>query len=232
MAGGNNTITLRDGGRRVMLGADGKLSGLETLPAAYQELVREVLTSQRLRFVPAKLPNDGQPGVRLGPGEGESFKLLEPVGRLLVSDRPTVKWEPVPGAEGYTIFIRGLGSDFQIESEPTAQAQWTPTTPLPRGHTYSWAVEAVKEGRRLRAPAPEASAALFKILEESKNEELARAKRASGGSHLVMAALYSRHGLTTEAGVELQALRAENPRSQLVSKLIERLRSARAAQPR
>jgi hypothetical protein len=215
----------------VILSADGNLSGLGSVPAAYQELVREALSSQRLRFVPAMLPNTGQPGVRLGPGEGESFRLLEPIEKVVLTDRPTLKWEPVAGAERYTVFIRGLGSDIRVESEPKTEAQWTLNMPLPRGNTYSWAVEAVKDGRRLRAPAPEAPAAQFKILEGSKSEELARAKRASSGSHLVMAALYSRHGLTTEAEAELQALRAENPRSQLVSKLIERLRSARVAQP-
>jgi hypothetical protein len=227
MAGGKSTIVstivLRDGGRRVILGADGNLSGLESVPAAYQELVREALTSQRLRFVPAKLPNSKQPGVRLGPGEGESFNLFEPVGKALLSDRPTLKWEPVPGAERYIVFVRGIGSDFQIESEPTAETQWTTTTALPRGHTYSWAVEAVKEGRRLHAPAAEAPAAHFKILERSKSDELARGKRASGGSHLVMAALYAKYGLLAEAEAELQALRGKNARSQVVAKLTKSL---------
>jgi hypothetical protein len=227
MAGGDNTVVstvvLRDGGRRVILGADGNLSGLESVPAVYQELVRDALTSQRLRFVPAMLPTSRQPGVRLSAGEGESFRLYEPVGKVVLFDRPTLKWEPVPGAERYTVFIRGLGSDFQIESEPTTQAQWTPNTPLPRGHTYSWAVEAVSEGRRLRAPAPEAPAAHFKILEKLKRDELSRARRASGGSHLVMAALYAKLGLLAEAEEELRALRATNPRSQVIAKLVKSL---------
>jgi hypothetical protein len=195
------------------------------VPAAYQELVREALISRRLRLF-RQAAEYAPPGVRLGLARAKASSYWNQSKRLL-ADRPTLKWEPVPGAERYIVFVRGLGSDFQIESDPTTETQWTTTTALPRGRTYSWAVEAVKEGRRLHAPAPEAPAAHFKILEGSKSDELVRAKRASSGSHLVMAALYSRYGLTANAEAELRALRAENRKSQVVSRLIKSLTTPR-----
>jgi hypothetical protein len=222
MAGANSPIVLRDAGRQLVLDEDGKLSGVDSLPVAYQQMIREALTSQRIRFVAVPLSSSAQAGIRLGgPDAGESFRLLAPLRTAVLSDRPTFRWEPLKGAEVYRVFVRDLARDTEVESEPTTETNWTPREPLARGHVYSWAVEAVKDGRRIHAPSLKAPNAEFKVLEAEKADDLARARKS--GSHLVLALLYARYGLAAEARAELKALQQANPRSQLVSKLINRL---------
>ena len=89
------------------------------------------------------------------------------------------------------------------------------------GHTYAWSVEAVKEG--IHAPSAQAADARFKILEKAKGDELTRAKSSFGSSHLVMGIMYARDGLVSEAAPELESLRSENPRNQLVRRLVRSL---------
>ncbi|HEU4388564.1 MAG TPA: hypothetical protein VFV34_12255 [Blastocatellia bacterium] len=223
-----SAVVLRDGGREVTLDESGKLSGLESVPAAYHKLVREALRFQRIRFVPVQLPRTERPGPRLGVSdEGETFRLLEPLRTVVLSDRPTFRWEKLEGAESYVVFVRKLGSDSEVESEPTTETQWTPRAPLKRGHAYVWAVEALKGGRRVYAFQANGSEAEFAILDEASVGMLSQAKIMSGGSHLIMALLYAKHGLATEAELELQTLLGENRRSKLIETLIKNFRSAR-----
>ena len=221
-------ILLTDGGRRITLDAQGNLAGLDSVPLNYVSLVREALTDERVRIVDARLPGQGGTHVR-GSGDVETFKLSSPVGVAVLSERPVFKWEPFAGAERYVVFVRDLTSDVEIESKGLTATEWTPDSPLVRGHTYGWAVEAVKEGRRIHAPPAQAADARFKILEKAKVDELTRAKSASGGSHLVMGIMYARHGLVAEAEAELEVLRAENPKNQVVGRMVKSLRLQRRA---
>jgi hypothetical protein len=145
----------------------------------------------------------------------------------VLSERPTFKWEPLAGAERYVVFVRDMTSDVEIESQAITGTEWTPEASLMRGHTYAWAVEAVKDGRRIHAPAAQSADARFKILDKTQADELTRAKSAAVGSHLVMGIMYARYGLVNEAETELRTLRAENPRNQVVGRLVKSLRSKR-----
>src|SRR5262249_9185979 len=148
----------------------------------------EALSSQRIRFIPAQLPKTEKPGTRLGvTDESESFRLLGPLGTVVLSDRPTFKWEPLEGAGVYTVFVRDLSSDTETESEPIGGTSWRPRESLGRGHAYSWVVEAMKSGRRILASSLKAPHAEFRVLEAEKVEDLAHAKKI--GSRLVMALL-------------------------------------------
>ena len=221
-------VLLTDGGRRITLDSRGNLAGLDSVPANYVSLVREALIDERVRIVDARFPGQTAAHVR-GSGDVESFRLSSPVGAAVLSERPVFKWEPLPGAERYVVFVRDLTSDVEIESKAITATEWTPDSPLVRGHTYGWAVEAVKDGRRIHAPSAQAADARFKILDKAKVDELSRAKSASGGSHLVMGIVYARHGLVAEAEAELEVLRTENPKSQVVGRMVKSLRLQRRA---
>jgi hypothetical protein len=217
-------VLLTDNGRRITLDSEGNLRGLDSVPVNYVSLVREALTDERVRVVDARLPGNSGARVR-GAGEGETFRLWSPVGVTVLAERPAFKWEPFAGAERYVVFVRDLTSDAEIESPAITGTEWTPEAPLKRGHTYAWAVEAVKGGSRIHAPSAQAADAKFKILDKTKADELTRAKSASGGSHLVMGIVYARYGLVREAEAELESLRSENPRNQTVGRLVKSLRS-------
>jgi hypothetical protein len=219
-------LLLTDGGRRIILDSQGNLSGLDSVPLNYVSLVKEALTDERVRIIDPRFPGQAGTHVR-GSGEGESFRLWSPVAAAVLSERPTFKWEPLAGAERYVVFVRDLTSDIEIESQAITGTEWTPEAALMRGHAYGWAVEAAKEGRRIHAPSAQSADARFKILDKTKADELTRAKSASGGSHLVMGILYARYGLVTEAETEMEKLRSENPRNQVVGRLVKSLGSKR-----
>ena len=217
-------VALTDGRRRITLDTEGNLGGLDSVPLDYVSLVKEALTDERVHIVEARFP--GQAGTHArGSGGDETFRLRSPVGVVVLSDRPSFKWKPLPGAERYVVFVRDLTSDVEIESQATTATEWTPETPLMRGHAYAWAVEALKEGRRIHAPAAQATDARFRILDKTKGDELTRAKSASDGSHLVMGIMYARYGLVGEAESEMEMLRAENPNNQVVARIVRSLRS-------
>jgi len=95
-----------------------------------------------------------------------------------------------------------------------------PEKPLERGHTYSWTIVAtLKNGNRVYVPGSGSPPAKFKILDKSATTELERAKSESTGSHTLMAILYARHGLVGDAKKELKALKAENPKAQIITRL-------------
>ncbi|PYT05577.1 MAG: hypothetical protein DMF60_11525, partial [Acidobacteria bacterium] len=160
-------LRLNDGIGQVALDENGIVQGLDALPSELKTAVQTALRSARLQVAPGPAVNIGRVGTLLGDGGStETFKLITPVSSVVLSNIPAFKWEPLPGATGYTVLVRDVNTGQEIESELLSDTQWTPKAPLVRGHTYAWMVEAVKEGRRLRAPALNQPYAGFKVLEK------------------------------------------------------------------
>lgn len=221
-------ISLNDEGRNIVLDREGNLSGLGSVPAGYLALVKNALISEQIPLVLPRLPYTGHSGTQRGvSSEGKNFKLRTPVGIAVLSRQPTFKWQPLAGAEKYVVFVRDLTSEDEIRSEPISVARWTVTEPLVRGHAYAWAVEAHKKGERIQSPAPQSPEAKFKVIESAKADELSVAKNNSGGSHLLMAILYAKHGLAREAAAELQRLKEQNPNSRILEKFVRNFRPTR-----
>lgn len=78
----------------------------------------------------------------------------------------------------------------------------------------------MKDGREVVVPEPPAPEARFKVLEQAKVEELARARRQFADSHLTLGLLYAQAGLKDKAVQELQALVDANQSSPLAHKLL------------
>jgi hypothetical protein len=112
-----------------------------------------------------------------------------------------------------------------VTSSPqVTTVSWTSTQPLPRGHVYSWQVKAAKDGQETTVPRPPAPQAKFRVVEQSKANELAKAKRAYGSSHLTLGLLYAEAGLLREAEHEFRLLQKANPQSEIIRKLLRQLR--------
>ena len=58
--------------------------------------------------------------------------------------------------------------------------EWTLPSTLARGRIYIWQVRATKEDQQVVAPSPAAGRAKFKVLEQSKIQQIALAKRSGG----------------------------------------------------
>jgi hypothetical protein len=85
-----------------------------------------------------------------GQGEGIAFALLSPLSTIVATDRPTFRWQPLRGAESYTVTVLDEHFNVLIASEPLTAISWTISRPLPRGASYRWQVTAPRPRRRRR----------------------------------------------------------------------------------
>ena len=218
---------LQDGDGQVTLDREGNLSGAGHLPPAYQQMIRKALTGQELersRLLAGLIPP------RLWPrGDGAArrveFSVIEPVGVVTLSDRPTFRWSQLNGATEYVVEVYDERFGLAAASPQITDHSWTAPKPLKRGGIYYWQVKAVKGGRELKAPRPPAPQAKFRVLDAAKANELAQARRGYASWRLVLGLLYVRAGLLDEAEREFRALREANPNSELTHRLLKQVRT-------
>lgn len=229
-AGGMLIAQLNDGGGQVILDREGKLSGTDNLPPAYQQMVKGALTDQRFEKSPllAGLVRPGSGTIRGGDSQDGKFSPIEPVGKVILTDRPAFRWSRLDGATGYLVEIYDDTFTLVATSPQLSDGSWTPPQSLRRGGIYSWQVKAIKDGQELIAPRPPAPQAKFRILDQAKANELMRARRAYASSHLTLALLYLKAGMLDEAERELRVLQKANPNSEIVSRLLSNLRASRS----
>jgi hypothetical protein len=88
-------------------------------------------------------------------------------------------------------------------------------------------VKAIKEGQEVTSPRPPAPQAKFRVLDQAKANEIARAKRDFASSHLTLGLLYADAGLLREAEQEFRSLRRANPDSDVARNLLRQVQSLR-----
>ena len=215
---------LNDGTGVLSLDQQGKLSGAEDLPPAYQELMRKALTSQRIERSSQLQGLTRPPSSLMGANEEREFSVLGPAGIVLISDRPVFQWSRLEGATGYTVEVYDEQFKQVMASPEIASLSWTATQSLSRGQVYSWQVKAVKDGQEVTVPRPPAPQAKFRVIDQGRLNEILAAEQAYGSSHLTLALLYAKSGLLNEAEQELRVLQKANPQSEIVKKLLRQLR--------
>ena len=217
---------LNDGGGVVTLDQDGKLTGAEALPPAYQDLLKKALTSQKIER-PSQLQGLTRPRSSLMGSDNQTkeFSLREPVSSVLLTNRPTFRWSTMEGATGYVVEVYDPQFKLVSSSPQLTTSSWTTT--LERGKIYSWQVKASKDGLEVTAPRPPAPQAKFRILDQAKVNELAQAKRAYASAHLILGLLYAEAGLLKEAEQQFRLLQRANPTSPLPRNLLRQVQSMR-----
>ncbi|HYV11272.1 MAG TPA: tetratricopeptide repeat protein [Pyrinomonadaceae bacterium] len=215
---------LNDGTGVLSLDQQGRLSGAEDLPPAYQELMRKALTSQRIERSSQLQGLTRPPSSLMGANEEREFSVLEPAGVVLINDRPAFRWSRLEGATSYVVEVYDEQFKRVLVSPSIATLSWTATQPLPRGQVYSWQVKAVKDGEEVTVPRPPAPQAKFRVIDQGRLNEILAAEQAYGSSHLTLALLYARAGLLDEAERQLRLLQMANPKSEIVRKLLRQLR--------
>lgn len=194
------------------------------VPPAYQELVRKALTSQRIERS-SQLQGLTRPSSSLmGANEKQEFSVLAPAGIVLMNDRPKFRWSRLEGATGYVVEVYDEQFKRVMVSPELTTVSWNAMQSLPRGAVYLWQVKAVKNGQEVTVPRPPAPQAKFRVIDETRLDEILKAKRAYGSSHLTLALLYAKAGLLNEAEQELRLLQRANPQSEIVRKLLRQLR--------
>lgn len=216
---------LNDGAGVVSVDQEGKLSGADNLPPSYQELVKRALTSQKIERS-SQLQGLTRPSSALmgGNDQAREFSVVEPAGVVLMSDRPAFRWTRFEGASNYVVEVYDEQFKLVTSSPQITTLSWTTTQSLPRGQMYSWQVKAVKDGQEITVPRPPAPQAKFRVIDQGRMNEIARARRAYGSSHLTLGLLYAEAGLLREAEQEFRLLQKANPQSEIVRKLLRQVR--------
>lgn len=217
-------VSLDDGGGRVIVDAKGNLSGLATTPQN-EQAIRNALLSERVTLPVSLRSLRGSNGTLMG-SEQQEFKLIAPIGSVIEADRPTLRWSALPGATSYTVMIYDESLAKAATSPAITSTEWTSPTSLARGKTYVWQVRALKDGEEVVAPAASRSRAKFRVLEQSKLDEIRRAKSTNGNSHLMMGVVYAEAGLVEEAEREFVELVKANPQSATARKLLASVRGS------
>lgn len=212
-------LALNDGGGRVILDQEGRLIAQHPLPPAYEQMIRRALTTGRVE-TPDLAALNVKTGSLMGGGENALFKLLEPVAKVIESNQPDFRWQPLAGAASYTVTVYDADFNRVMTSPLLTGTEWRMQPPLPRGAIYSWQVKAMKDGREVIVPEPPAPEARFKVLEQAKAAELARARRQFADSHLTLGLLYAQAGMLDESERELRMLVDANQASSLARKLL------------
>jgi hypothetical protein len=223
-------IKLNDGGLSLALDAQGRLTGAAQWPSEYRQMAEDALSNQKAPKT-ALLAGLSRPGSPLmgSADEGQRFAVIEPAGKVMLTDRPTLKWTRLGGAEGYVVEIYDAQFKLVSSSPSLTEISWTAPN-LARGQVYSWQVKAISGGQEFIAPLPTAPQAKFRILDQAAAAEIARARRDYASSHLLLGLLYARSGLLAEAEQEFHALQKANPDSpgsEIARKLMASLPSPR-----
>ena len=220
---------LNDGGRVLTLDQQGKLSGIEDLPPAYQSLVTKALSSQEIERSPALQGLTRPPSSLMGSGDpNNQFSIVGPAGDVLLTNQPTFRWKALADATGYVVEVYDPQFKLVASSPQLTDLSWTTT--LAHGNVYAWQVKAIKDGEEVTAPRPPAPQAKFRILDATKANELARAKRSFRSSHLILGLLYADAGMLSEAEREFRLLRNANPNSDLARNLLRKIQALRKAE--
>ena len=218
-------VALNDGGGRVTLDKEGNVTGVAP---PFQQSVKQALTAQRVETPKILAELIGKSSVLMGPAdEGHPIALLEPVGKVTMSDRPTFRWRSLAGAGSYVVRIYDADFNEVAASPRLSETSWTVARALERGRTYSWQVTARAGDKEVTSPVKPAPEARFMTLDQARANELANAKSAAAGSHLTLGVLYAQAGLLDDAERELQALLRANPKSTLAQSLLRSVRAKR-----
>ena len=218
---------LNDGEGELTLDQEGKFSGADDLPMAYQSMLREAITARRIERSSQLKGLSRPPSSLMGAdNQGSEFSVIEPVGKVLMSDQPTFRWSPMEGATVYVVEVYDSKFNLVAASPQLANRSWSPPA-LSRGKTYAWQVKAIIDGQEFTSPRPPAPQAGFRILDQAKANELAKARRAYPSSHLTLGLLYAEAGLLKEAEQELRALQKANPNSEIARSLLNQVQALR-----
>jgi hypothetical protein len=210
-----------DGSGVVTLDSRGSLAGVGALKPSDGERVREAVQSGRLAL-PSTLPElNDRGGTLMGPSDAPEFRLVAPLGTVVLDVQPMLRWTPLADAVTYIVTLQDQATGDTISSSPLARNEWVPDHPLTRGATYAWQVAGtVSGGMEIVVPRPPAPAARFRVLDSATAGQF----QTLPASHLVRGVLYANAGLVADAERELTALSAQNPTSEVADRLLKQIR--------
>jgi hypothetical protein len=227
--------SLRDAGGLIGVDASGAVTGLtgDAATAPMTQLVADALTKGTLPPATAAAGLGGRELTLMSRGRqspsAARLTPLSPIATVVRSAQPAFRWSPHPGARGYVVTIYGPDFDQVMASPSMTDTTWTATSALKPGVTYQWQVTADSPEGLVRAPAPPAPDARFRVIDAAAGKTLDRDLARAGSSQLMKGLLLAQAGVLDEAEEAFVALQAANPDSKRVADLLARVRERRLA---
>jgi len=237
LLGSPTQVAVRDAGGLIAIDAAGNVTGL-TADAASPQMTKLVADALMKGAVPrgtagATAGLGGRELTLMGGGSRQSSTTrlapLSPIATVVRTAQPVFRWSAHPGARNYVVTIYGPDFDRVMASPVVTSTEWTATSALKPGVTYQWQVTADTPDGAVRAPAPPAPDARFRVIDPGVARTLDRDLARAGASQLVKGLLLAQAGVLDEAEEAFEALRAENPDSKRVADLLSRVRERRLA---
>jgi hypothetical protein len=227
-------LAIRDAGGLISIDAAGTITGLAAEAATPQmmQLVADALTKGAVPRGAAAAGLGGRELTLMGSGRQPAttrLTPLSPIATVVRSTQPVFRWSTHPGARNYVVTIYGPDFDRVMASPVLTDTSWTATAPLKAGVTYQWQVTADTPDGAVRAPAPPAPDARFRVIDPAAAKTLDRDLRRAGASQLMKGLLLAQAGVLDEAEEAFQALHAANPDSKRIADLLARVRDRRLA---
>jgi len=222
-------LVLTDGNQKITVDKQGKLAGLDQLPSSTQQKIRAALQTGKLERPPALTRLNSRSSILLSEsGNGLPFRLIGPLGLVVRSEQPTLRWHALHGAQSYQVIVTDTDLNEVAASPALDATEWRIAKPLKAGRIYSWQVTAMKDGAKITSPVLPAPQAKFKVLDRATAELLLKAERAYPDSHLTLGVLYAEAGLLDDAEQQLRLFISNNPRNDVAQKLLQNVTAMRA----
>jgi hypothetical protein len=218
-------VALQDKNGMIKIHTDGKISGIETFPSKYGELVATVLKTESVPLPKSVRALKGEAEILMG-GEtnGYPFAVITPVGTIILSATPEFRWNELQEASTYTVQVFDEKFNLVAESPALKNTSWRMSDSLARGKHYVWQVVADQKGEKITSPQTPAPPAKFRVLDEVAFRQIQQLQNLKPESHLLLGLAYAESGLVLEAEKQFQELVRLNPDSALAAKLLESLR--------
>ncbi|MBV8484186.1 MAG: zf-HC2 domain-containing protein [Verrucomicrobia bacterium] len=239
--GGDERVTVTDGGHRTSVGPNGITNPPGGLPSdvltALNNVAAPILKDEAPSFSPALKDNlaalKRAPSVLLGqPPSTIPFQVLSPVRTWVESPKLTFKWTKAAGATGYVVHV--IADDGTQEERatspviiPAADAtacQWViaGSTALSPGKRYRWYVAASIKDQEVDAPGIEQAQAKFALLSEQETARLEALRKNIRGDHLLDGLLDLNAGLLDDAQADFEYLSADPGQSANAKDFLQR----------
>ena len=217
-------VVLNDRSGTITVDKSGYVSGLDDLSSPMRDQIAKALLTERIER-PAILRDLAGAESALRGSDRQSFKLIAPTRTVIVSNRPTFRWEKVPGATSYRIYINDVrGREIAVSEElPSDSSQWVVPKALKRGELYTWTVVADVDGKEIVSPGPSSPEMKFRVLSASSLQQLNTLKKTQ--SHLALGVFYAREGMIAEGEREFRVVLKGNSHSMIAKKLVKQVAS-------
>ena len=223
-------LVINDGNQKITVDKTGTLAGLEQLPLSTQRKIRAALQTGKLERSPALAQVASQSSTLLSkPDNALQFRLISPLGQVVRSEQPILRWHSLDGALSYQVVVTDADLNEVVASPSLNTTDWRVSMPLKAGKIYSWQVTALKDGAKITSPVLPAPQAKFKTIDRSTSELLLKAERAYPDSHLTLGILYADAGLLDEAEQQLRLFMSNSPRADIAQKLLQNITAIRTA---